>query len=97
MAKLTPFQLSCRKALAEPYAGNDPTLHLLQQESEALVKEHEEDEARDRERFAGPITDAMLHTALRKSAYSPMDNPAVRYNLAELAKIINGWLSPVNN
>lgn len=39
MAKLTPFQLSCRKVLAEPYAGSDPALHRLQQESAALLVE----------------------------------------------------------
>ena len=51
----------------------------------------------DRERFGGPITDAMLHTALRTCAHHKPTNPRDAFDLARLAKIINGWLVPVAN
>lgn len=61
----------------------------------ALHKTADEEEARDRARFGGPITDAMLHTALRVAAYNPDTNPRDAFNLATLANHINSWLKPV--
>lgn len=45
---------------------------------------------------SGPITGAMLHTALRKCAYETV-NPRDHYDIDQLARIINGWLEPVTN
>lgn len=56
--KLTPFQLSCRKALAEPYRGTDPALHRLQQESAALL-EQLRDQACDRVAFTPDHADCV--------------------------------------
>ena len=37
--------------------------------------DEDEDDARDRARFGGPVTAAMLHTALRVAAYNPDSDP----------------------
>ncbi len=95
MTKLTEFHRQCRKVLAEPYHGREPALHKLQEESWALLEQHDADEVRDRALFGGPITDAMLHTALRVAAYDPEADPRRHFNLATLAVQINSWLKPV--
>lgn len=69
----------------------------LCESNEALHKQADEDDARDRARFGGPITDAMLHTALRVAVYNPDANPRDAFNLATLASHINGWLKPVSS
>lgn len=46
--RLTEFQRQCRKALAEPYHGDNPTLHALQKESAAILLAHA---TQKRERF----------------------------------------------
>lgn len=61
------------------------------------VTEHEADEARDRERHKGPVTTAMLHTALMSVAYQPENNPRDQFDLNHLAWIINSWLTPVSS
>lgn len=67
---------------------------------EDINQAHADDEAGDRERFGGPVTDGMVMTMLR-AHYRARDVrnfiPYQEFDCAAIAREINSWLTPVGN
>jgi hypothetical protein len=55
----------------------------------------DDDDESDRKRYGGPITTGMIITALLCFNKRDVD-PMADYDLDELTKCINGWLTPVD-
>ena len=87
MVKLTPFQRSCRKVLAEPYHGTDPALHRLQQESAALL-----DRLRDQNCDREPFTPDHAHCICRRTNRAADQIDRLEAALREIA--FGNWAAP---